>query len=470
MKQGNIYILILIFFCTISLSWAQNEENPFSIEFGGTQIDINEPFVISVKVAGIDPMPLISFPDNIKNFQKRESSRSSFTNKVGGKTIVTYTISQNYYPIKTGIFSTGPLEILINKQVLRSEGTSIIVGKTDQLEDTKIETFKDIHTEPAKEATTGAFLSVRVDKRSVYVEEGFNLRLSLIVSESNATEMDFFDVEKQLEQILKVLKPANCWEENFGIQEIPAIPIKIKGKAFTEYRIYQASFFPFNNQAIWIPAVTFLMKVLPKNDTNEKAPSYLSFLSRPTSVQVKSLPAHPLRNQVLVGNFQLEEKISTTQLETGKSYHYDFKIIGDGNIKSIQEPVFTNKALFDVYPPDVEDSILRKKGKITGKKTFHYQIIPKQNGAFDLNNNVFWVFFNPQKQKYDTLRSTLKLVITGKNIQNTQLAGETVESIYNGIEHWDTTKFVFDYQKIIRNVANVLVIIMLLSMILIFRK
>jgi len=113
---------------------------------------------------------------------------------------------------------------------------------------------------------------------------------------------------------------------------------------------------------------------------------------------------------------------------------------------------------------------LRKKGQIAGEKTFRYQIIPKQNGQFDLSNSVFWVFFNPQKQKYDTLHSTLKLVITGKNIQNTQLAGETVESIYNGIEHWDTTKFVFDYQKIIRNVANVLVVLMLISMFLIFRK
>lgn len=469
MKQGNLYILFLIFFCTISSSWAQNGENPFSVEFSGTEIGINEPFVISVKITDIDPIPLILFPDNIKNFQKRESSRSSFTSKVGGKTVVTYTISQNYYPIKTGTFFTGPVEILVNKQVLRSEGTSVVVGKTASLEESA-DQMEAIDSEFAQEAITGAFLSVRVDKRKVYVEEGFNLRLSLLVSENNATEMDFFEVEKQLEKILKALKPANCWEENFGIQEIPSIPILIGGKAFTEYRIYQASFFPLNNQAIRIPAVTLTMRVMAKNPSEEKTPSFLSFSSRPVSIQVQTLPAHPLRNQVLVGNFRLEEKISTTQLETGKSYRYDFKIIGDGNIKSIQEPTFTNKALFDIYPPDVEDNILRKKGQIAGGKTFRYQIIPKQNGQFDLSNSVFWVFFNPQKQKYDTLHSTLKLVITGKNIQNTQLAGETVESIYNGIEHWDTTKFVFDYQKIIRNVANVLVVLMLISMFLIFRK
>jgi hypothetical protein len=304
----------------------------------------------------------------------------------------------------------------------------------------------------------------------VYVEEGFNLRLSLLVSENNATEMDFYEVEKQLEQLLKVLKPANCWEESFGIQEIPAIPITIGGKSFTEYRIYQASFFPLNNQSIQIPAVKLTMKVMPKMEQETASVTLQTFISKPLTITVVDLPPHPLRNQVLVGNFRLEEKISNNKLETGKSYRYDFKIIGEGNIQSIREPTFTNNALFDVYPPDIENNVLRQKSRIGGDKTFRYQIIPKQNGSFVLDNMIFWVYFNPQKQMYDTLHSTLKLTIKGENIRSTQLALSESESVYTGIEHWDTTKLVIDYQTIIRNIANVLVIIMLVGMIFIFKK
>jgi hypothetical protein len=188
------------------------------------------------------------------------------------------------------------------------------------------------------------------------------------------------------------------------------------------------------------------------------------------TVTVVDLPPHPLRNQVIVGNFRLEEKISNNQLETGKSYRYDFKIIGEGNIQSIREPTFTNNALFDVYPPDIENNVLRQKSRIAGEKTFRYQIIPKQNGSFVLNNMIFWVYFNPQKQMYDTLHSTLKLTIKGENIRSTQLASSESESVYTGIEHWDTTKSIIDYQTIIRNIANVLVIIMLVGMIFIFKK
>jgi len=469
MKSYIIYILFLIYFCTIPTINAQGTENPFSVEFSGTEISLYEAFTVSVKVTGLEQVPLISFPDDIKNFQKRESSRSSLTSKIGGVTIITYTVSQNYYPTKIGIFVTGPFEILVNKQVLRSEGATVTVRK-----DADINPATELIAEPVLElenqANEGAFLAVSVNKRKVYVQEGFNLRLSLLVSESNTADMDFLEVEKQLEKILKAVKPANCWEENFGIQEIPALPIAIGGKKFIEYRIYQASFFPLNNQSILIPSVKLTMKVMSKADEGKVEASLQTFTSKPLTITVVNLPVHPLRNKVIVGNFRLEEKITNNKLKTGNSYRYDFKILGEGNIQAIREPTFTNSALFDVYPPDIENNVLRKKGQIMGDKMFRFQIIPKQNGNFDLHDMVYWVYFNPQKQVYDTLHSTLKLVVSGENIQSTELASSESESIYMGIEHWDTTKLVADYQKIISNIANVLMMIMLIGMIFIFRK
>lgn len=469
MKKQNRYIHFLIFFWTISIVQAQVTENPFVIEFSGTKINLQQPFTVSIKVTGLDQVPLISFPDNIKNFQKRESSRSSLTNQVGGKTIITYTISQNYYPVKIGTFNTGPLEILVNKQILRSEGTTIVVEEGANSESEEEEISK-ISEELEQESSQGVFLAVSVDKRRVYVQQGFNLRLSLLVSENNVAELDFYEVEKQLEKVLKLLKPANCWEENFGIQEIPDIPIIIKGKRFTEYRIYQASFFPLNNQSITIPSVSWIMKIITKSEEEKDVAALKTFTSKPLNIEVLSLPVHPLRNQVIVGDFRLEEKISNNQLKTGNSYRYEFKIVGEGNIQSVREPTFTNMALFDIYPPDIENNIVRQKNRIAGAKTFRYQVIPKQSGRFMMNNLVFWVYFNPKKQYYDTLRSSLTLSVVGENVQNTQLSTSDAESVYTGIEQWDSMKPVVDYQTIIRNIANILIVIMLIVMIFMFRK
>ncbi|MCU0338355.1 MAG: BatD family protein [Spirosomaceae bacterium] len=464
MKKIILYILILIFFCTISIVKAQNVENPFSIELKGTNITIDEPFSVVVTVVGLDNFPQLIFPD-LKNFQKRESSKSIQQDKIGGKTIVKHIITQNYYPQQKGVYQTGTIEVLFNNQVLRTDGLTIIVrdnGETTEL--------TEILPQLENEAIQGAFLAVTVNKRQVFVQEGFNLRLSLLIADDNTIEMDFYEPEKQLESLLKLIKPTNCWEENFEIREIvaSATPLVIRGKSFTEYRIYQASFFPLNAQPIRIPAVKWLMKVLPSKNGGQN--TFQSFESKAVTVEVKNLPGHPLRNQVVVGQFSLDEKISTDKLTTGNSYQYDFRIIGEGNLQAIREPIFASSALFDVYPPEVGERVLRQNGLISGSKSFKYQLIPRQNGQFDLSNMVFWIYFDPSKGQYDTLHSKLNLSISGESMATGQNTTETLSSIYAGIEDWSTTTKVVDYQLIVRYIANFLIGLMLIGVLFIIKK
>jgi len=459
MKKYSIYILILIFFWTISTICAQNVESPFLIEFKGTQISTTEVFTVLVKIDGTEQAPSVVFP-NIKNFEKRELTKLSSTKKIGNKTVIVYTFSQNYYPLQKGSFHTGVIEIFVNKQPLRSEGTTVTVIS---FEDTEADI--DLNEELEKEALQGVFLTVNTNKRQVYVEEGFNLKLSLMVADGNTIDLEFYEVEKQLEKVFKALKPANCWEENFAIREIPAIPITIGGKAFMEYRIYQASFFPINNLPINIPAIEWTM--INKNETSKN--KLQVFRSRPLTISVINLPPHPLKNQVMVGSFRIEEKISNSQLKTGSNYRYDFKVIGEGNIQSIREPIFMNSTLFDVYPPDVSQRIDREGSTVMGEKTFSYQLIPKQSGKFRLGDSVFWVYFDPRKARYDTLRSVLSIDVSGENVQQMAISSEP-QSVYLGVEQWDSTKQKIDYQHIIQNIANVLIVLMLIGMILIMRK
>ncbi|MFN4146038.1 MAG: BatD family protein [Runella sp.] len=470
-SKCKIWILFWGFWWSSVLSsHGQIVQNPFVVEYSNTKISLNEPFTVSVKITDVEQVPTISFPE-LANFQRRETTKSSLTNTIGGKTTVTHTFSQNYYPLKVGTFNIGNFNIIVNKQVLNSEGTTVVVS-SDIKSNEEIIDNPEVGFDPGLENITdqGAFLAVSVSKRNVYVQEGFNLRLSLLVSESNTADMEFYEVEKQLEKILVQIKPANCWEENFELQEIPPIPITIRGKRFTEYRIYQASFFSLHQQTIQIPAVGLTMKVLGQSTDNSKKFYLQTFYSKPLKIQVRNLPGHHSRQQVFVGTFKMEEKVSNLTMTTGESYRYEFKIIGEGNLQSIREPIFATNALFDVYPPEIESNILRQKGVVRGEKNFKYQIIPKQNGVIPLQNLIYWVYFDPQKQRYDTLRSSLTLTVNGENLQTTQLNTSDPTSLYTGIEHWDTAKLSLDYKLIIRNIANVLIIAMLIVMIFLFRK
>ena len=68
--------------------------------------------------------------------------------------------------------------------------------------------FFDRNNEEFYEVEADAFLNLSTDKKSVYVGEGFNTTLSFFVSESNVADMRFYELGKQLTEIIKKIKPA----------------------------------------------------------------------------------------------------------------------------------------------------------------------------------------------------------------------------------------------------------------------
>jgi hypothetical protein len=147
----------------------------------------------------------------------------------------------------------------------------------------------------------------------VYVGEGFTTTLSFLVADNNRAPMQFYELGKQLADILKKIKPSNCWEENFNIENIEGEPIEINGKGYTRYRVYQAAFYPLNNKPIVFPSVPLEMikfKVAknPSFFGQNRQEDFKTFYSKPRTVRVKDLPPHPLRDAVAVGDYRLEEK------------------------------------------------------------------------------------------------------------------------------------------------------------------
>ena len=86
--------------------------------------------------------------------------------------------------------------------------------------DDPFDNFFDRNNDDFYEVEADAFLSLTTDKKSVYVGEGFNTTLAFYVSESNVADMRFYELGRQLTEILKKIKPGNCWEENFNIENI----------------------------------------------------------------------------------------------------------------------------------------------------------------------------------------------------------------------------------------------------------
>jgi len=278
-----------------------------------------------------------------------------------------------------------------------------------------------------------------MDKDEVFLGEGFTTTLAFYVSESNRAPLQFYDLGRQVSEIVKTLKPASCWEENFNIENISGESVEINGKEYTQYKIYRAAFYPLNLESVEFPSVDLeLIKYkVAKNPSffgQNRKEDYKTFTSSPKTITVNELPPHPLKDVVSIGDFRLDESIDLTELETGQSFNYQFRLYGEGNISSLNMlPIETDKNM-DIYDPNIEQNINRRGISVTGSKTFSYYGIPNEPGNYNLGDYFYWVYFNTRQQKYDTLASSINLKVTGESRKNEQILSNDLGPFYEMID------------------------------------
>lgn len=425
--------------CCFSVLVASGQE--IEIALGPDEIGENQAWTITVTVKNGSLKSAENFPD-INGFRKRGTSNQSQTTIINGQVSSQQSMVMTYTPTGQGTFTLASFKMKVNDQVVSATGKKIRVGapaqqpQRDPLQslfgrDPFDEMFGRESTEFV-DVKEDALLALTTSQDEVYVGEGVGVTLSFLVSENNRAPMQFHDLGNQLSAILKKLKPTNCWEENFNIENIEGESIEINGKGYTQYKIYQATYYPLNAQPIVFPSVGLEMikYKVAKNPSffgQNRQEDFKTFYSKSKTVQVKDLPPHPLKGSVAVGNYRLVEKLSAPAAETGMSVGYDFTIVGEGNVSAIEKPLVAKDPRFDFYEPNIRQSVNREKGRVTGNKTFSYFVIPKEPGQYALADFFQWVYFNPKTKTYDTLRSELALNVTGESQRN-----QTIESSDNG--------------------------------------
>ncbi len=443
-----------IFLILISLAgfWQSAAGQDITLKLGPDVIGSNEVFTITVTVKNDRLKSYSNFPE-IEGLLKRGTSSSSSTNIVNGRVTTTQSITMNYVPSKEGSFTIPPFTMKVNDLDIHSEGKTIKVSapvqRRQHTDPFSRDPFQDLFDRRKEnkdfiDIEEDAFLSLSTSKDNVYIGEGITATLAFYVSESNRAPLQFYDLGRQVSEIVKDLKPQNCWEENFNIENISGEPVSINGKSYTQYKIYQATYFPLNYEAIKFPKVGLeLIKYkVAKNPTffgQNRKEDYKMFYSTPKTVTVKSLPPHPLADLVAVGNFRLEESIDKKVIETGKSFEYKFRIFGEGNISSINMLPVNGAPDFEFYEPNIQQSINRRNNKVTGSKTFSYYGIPNEPGISRLGDYFSWIYFNTAKNVYDTLKSSISIRTTGESRKNEQILSNDLGPFYDRIELEDNT-------------------------------
>jgi hypothetical protein len=473
-------ILLTLFLAVLSATavFAQT----IQITLGPDEIGQNQVWTITVTVQNERLKSFDNFPD-IEGFTKGGQSTSSQTSIVNGQVSSTQSVTMNYFPTRQGSVAIPPFKMKVNDQVVSSSGKKVTVGAPVQARQRdpfksffdRDDTFSNTPTEYI-DIKEEAFLAVTSNKENVYVGEGFNVVLGFYVADENKAPLYWYELSKQVADILKKIKPASCWEENFNIENIEGERINLQGKGYTRYKIYQGTFYPLNSEPVVFPTVSLKMikYKVAKNPSffgQNRQEDFKTFYSKPKTITVKELPPHPLSKQVAVGDYRLEEKISSTALETGKSFGYDFTVYGEGNISSVVKPTIKNTGNFEYYDPNVRQRINREGNRVTGSKTFSYFVIPKEPGEFTLSDNLQWIFFNTAKKRYDTLSPKAGVVVRGESMKNETIESVDPGSFYDRIGVADNTVYKISENNWLKYAVNIFILVMLAgSAYLVFKK
>lgn len=474
-------ILSLILFMVILVTGHCAVAQELSIELGNREIALNERYTISVVVKNERVKNYDEFPD-IPGFSKLGISTSSSTNIVNGRISSSNSIVQSYQPNEEGVFTLAPFTMTVNGRSLTSPGAQIKVGPPKQRgqQPFSYDPFEDFFggsSEPQEyiDVKEDAFFALTTDKSEVYVGEGFMVTIAYYEAETNKAQMQFYEVNKQIDAILKKIKPTNCWEENYLIENITGIPVEVNGKRYRQYKLYQATLYPLNSENIQFPAVDLSMikYKVAKNPTffgHNRKGDLIVLKSQPKSVSVKDLPPHPLKDQAAVGVYRLKESVNGKKVETGASFHYTFTVDGEGNISAINNPEIAQNRVFDFYPPNVRQDINRSSGHVTGSKSFEYYVIPNEPGNYRLGDYIQWVYFNPEKEMYDTLRSNVGVEVTGESKANQSISSTDVGSFYDVIQAESNILTSRNGDGRLKIFANIIILLMLALTVLILIK
>lgn len=456
------------------LSWNVSVSQNIQIILGPDEIGENQAWTITVTVQNDRLQSYDNFPE-VSGFKKRGTSSQSQTSIINGQISSSQSVVMTYLPVKQGVFTIPAFKMTINGQTISSPGKKVKVGPPAQSQSS--DPFRSFFERDNNffgrgdtefvDVKEDAFLAVTTNKDEVYVGEGFNATLSFFVAENNRAPLQFHELGKQLTAILKKIKPTSCWEENFNIENIEPESVTIGGKYYSQYKLYQATFYPLNAQPIEFPSVglemiKFKVAKNPSFFGQNRQEGFKTFYSKPKKIKVKELPPHPLRDQVAVGNYRLEETIGSTSLKTGESFSYNFKVYGEGNISAIEKPIVFKDGSFDFYDPNVRQDINREESRVTGNKTFSYFIIPKEPGEYHLSDFFQWVYFNPAKARYDTLKPLATVVVSGESLKNEAIESSDAGTFYDAMSSADNTLHArsgYDWLTLATNIFVVVVLV-----------
>ncbi|GAB4131776.1 MAG: hypothetical protein Fur0041_02470 [Bacteroidia bacterium] len=188
--------------------------------------------------------------------------------------------------------------------------------------------------------------------------------------------------------------------------------VTIKGLKYVGETIYKEYVFPNTAGKLVIPSYEYSCYVRqnpmptgdPFIDDMMAIDMPVMLNSDPVLIESSALPDEnkPSNFSGDVGEFSLNAILENNEIHANEPFRIAVSIRGKGNIHFLQAPYFKTPDQFVLSPLTNTDSIVNKKGSVSGEKTFYFTLTPVKEGKFKIPGFEY-SYYDIVQKKYITL-------------------------------------------------------------------
>lgn len=360
------------------------------------------------------------------------TSQSSSTSFVNGKRTSSFTMSYTFTLMgsKDGSFTIPPATIKVNGDTYTSNGVRISVLPADEPSPAASQQQASAQQQATQRQASDENIFVRtlVSKTKVHEQEAILLSYKLYFANVDVAQLTNNTRLPEFKGFLK---------QDLEMGEIQTELEHYHGRNYQTAVLYRTLLFPQRSGEIEIEPAQFeaLLRIQNRAQVRSIFDDFFNSYTTATkalpapgvTIHVEGLPAgKPAGFSGGVGEFTINSKISSTELQANEAVTLTITIQGAGNMKLLKTPAVDWPEGFEVYDPKVTNNFKNSTAGVSGTKTIEYLAIPRAGGTYTIPAIPF-AYYDIQTDSYKTL-STSEYTLRIARAANEEASATVVNS------------------------------------------
>ncbi len=388
----------------------------------GTTVGVGRPFVLNVEVTGMQSLTEDPELPDLGDFaQFLGSGTQSSMQMVNGRTSVSLTIQYRFQALREGTFEIPAFPVRAGGQTRRTEPLRITVTATPPPQGGGAP-----GAAPSGAPAVGAedlFVTAEATKSRVLDGE------PLVVEYRLWTRVDVSSYN-----FTRLPEPRGFWAQDVTPTGQPQVEqLTRNGQQYTTAVIRRLALVPTGagERALEPLGVEAQVRVRRQDPFRDPFGDFFgrsslfgstvvpaAVLSNPLTIAVEPLPAgRPEPFSGVVGRLTLTAELDRDSVATNEAVTLTVRARGEGHIRGIPNPTLGLPSDFEVFPPEVTESVRPFGPGLSGEKTFEYVLIPRAPGQRQIPAITFGYYDSGAGAYRTAVTEPLALTVSGTAIE-----------------------------------------------------